>query len=358
MDGTRFDELSRRFATRQTRRSVLGMLGAVTAGVLASETVSAAPKQEKPPKEKPKKCYGEGSHCTNGKQCCSNTCTNRQCAAEDGPECAIAADCAGADSECQTRTCIDGTCGVTYTQYGVAVSDQIAGDCQSNVCNGSGGVVATADDADVPLAANDCISTSCADGVASTSYLPAETSCQTNGGQICDGAGQCVACLPGTTQSCYSGPVGTQGVGICRAGTKTCRADGSGFDGCVGEVTPRAETCNGLDDDCDGFTDEGVAGVGSACATGLPGVCAQGTLHCQNGGLRCVPSVQPFTRSETCNGLDDDCDGIVDEGACPFPMECRSGDNGYGCCFPSGVSAGNCDQCCSGECLPLLNVCT
>ena len=353
MDGKRFDELSRRFAARQTRRSVLGLIGAAAAGTLIRETADAAPKDEKPTK-----CYGEGSHCTNGKQCCSNTCTNRQCTAEVGTECAIAADCAGADSECQTRTCVDGICGVTYTPYGVPVSSQISGDCQTNVCNGSGGVVTIADDSDDPASPNDCTSVSCSGGIPSTAYLPPDAPCATNGGLICDGSGQCVVCISGDTQSCYTGPAGTAGVGVCRAGTQTCRADGSGFDGCFGQVVPSLERCNGLDDDCDNAVDEGIPGIGGPCTTGLPGICAQGTLQCQGGMTRCVPLVPPFSRSEICNGLDDDCDGLVDEGACPSPMECRSGDGGYGCCFPSGVAAGNCDQCCSGECIPLFNVCT
>ena len=91
MDGQRFDELSRRLATRQSRRGVLGLIGAAAAAVLTQQTAGAAPKGDNPTK-----CYGEGSHCTNGKQCCSNTCTNRQCEAAV-PTCASPADCAGID---------------------------------------------------------------------------------------------------------------------------------------------------------------------------------------------------------------------------------------------------------------------
>lgn len=437
MDGKRFDELLRRFATRQTRRSVLGLIGAALAGGTLLERDADAARRPPPAPTPIPTCPGQqnwsngqcvcpsglnrcgpdccnddeqrvlvdGTNNPNYSECCDNACcfgtcygeelccpstntwceASQECCPADRPyccgadgccstpccdtgaglaccdivtECAIAADCAGTDSECQTRTCIDGTCGVTYTLYGVAVSDQIVGDCQSNVCNGSGGVVTIADDSDVPTSQNDCTSVSCSGGIPSTTYLPVDTPCASNGGSICDGSGQCLACIPGNTKSCYTGPAGTEGVGICRAGTQTCRDDGSGFNTCLGQVTPSLERCNGLDDDCDGAVDEGIAGIGGPCTTGLPGICAQGTLQCQGGMTRCAPLVLPFTRSETCNGLDDDCDGLVDEGACPSPMECRSGDSGYGCCFPSGVSASNCDQCCSGECIPLLNVCT
>lgn len=63
-------------------------------------------------------------------------------------------------------------------------------------------------------------------------------------------------CLPGTQQACYSGPAGTMGVGICRAGTRTCRDDGT-FDACLGQVWPGIEVCgNALDENCNGRIDD------------------------------------------------------------------------------------------------------
>jgi len=51
---------------------------------------------------------------------------------------------------------------------------------------------------------------------------------------------------------CYSGPVGTEGVGICKAGTTTCKPNGA-VAACVGEVTPLVENCaSGKDQNCDG----------------------------------------------------------------------------------------------------------
>ncbi len=70
----------------------------------------------------------------------------------------------------------------------------------------------------------------------------------------------------GLSRSCYSGPTGTSGRGVCRAGTQTCAAGRWGA--CSGEVTPRAESCNRVDDDCDGTVDDMAcamdAGVGDA----------------------------------------------------------------------------------------------
>ena len=56
------------------------------------------------------------------------------------------------------------------------------------------------------------------------------------------------------TQACYTGPGGTQGVGVCVGGTQACTAGAWGA--CVGQVTPSAEVCDDvLDNDCDGLTD-------------------------------------------------------------------------------------------------------
>ncbi|WP_147333054.1 kelch repeat-containing protein [Archangium gephyra] len=65
-------------------------------------------------------------------------------------------------------------------------------------------------------------------------------------------------CLPGETRRCaYSGPAGTENVGICHAATQTCDDTGSGWGSCTGEVTPRTESCtSALDEDCDGLRNE------------------------------------------------------------------------------------------------------
>src|SRR4030095_6976159 len=73
------------------------------------------------------------------------------------------------------------------------------------------------------------------------------------------------------------------------------------------------EACDGADNDCNNLVDEGNPGGGQVCATGGDGECASGTTFCAGaGGLTCVPDQGP-TCEDCGNGRDDDCDGLVDE---------------------------------------------
>lgn len=73
--------------------------------------------------------------------------------------------------------------------------------------------------------------------------------------EICDNIdNNCDGVVDGNTQSCYTGAAGTQGVGPCKAGTQTC--SGGVWGSCTGQITPQTETCNGVDDDCNGKVDD------------------------------------------------------------------------------------------------------
>jgi hypothetical protein len=125
----------------------------------------------------------------------------------------------------------------------------------------------------------------------------------------------------------------TVGVGACKAtGTNVCA--GPGITVCSATAgTPTAETCDGVDNNCDGTIDNGNPGGGVACSSGLPGVCAAGITACTAGALKCNATITPGTQTETCNGLDDNCDGTVDNG---FNVGAVCA-NGVGECSKAGV---------------------
>lgn len=66
-------------------------------------------------------------------------------------------------------------------------------------------------------------------------------------------------------------------------------------------------------------------GGGDPCTVaGKQGKCASGIMQCQNGQLTCVPTWQPT--AESCNALDDDCNGTTDDGdLCPPSQICHKG---------------------------------
>jgi hypothetical protein len=78
-------------------------------------------------------------------------------------------------------------------------------------------------------------------------------------------------CTPNQTQSC-----GFTDVGQCSLGTQTCLSD-STWGTCVGAVFPAAEICDGIDNNCDGQTDEGGVCTPTTC-----------TNECSNGARECV----------------------------------------------------------------------
>jgi len=93
-------------------------------------------------------------------------------------------------------------------------------------------------------------------------------------------------------------------------------------------INPAAsEACNGLDDDCDGTADEGNPGGGVGCTVdGQLGVCANGVTECFEGALRCTQTV--FPEAEACDGLDNDCDGSADDGNPGGGIACGTTDVG------------------------------
>ena len=102
----------------------------------------------------------------------------------------------------------------------------------------------------------------------------------------------------------------------CSEGTQTCEGGPGGVNiVCTSNTAPgsQAEMCDGINNDCDGRIDEGASGTGSNCdVEGARGECIAGTTQCTpEGDIICVGNVQPSP--ETCDALDNDCDGSRDE---------------------------------------------
>ncbi len=130
--------------------------------------------------------------------------------------------------------------------------------------------------------------------------------------------------------------------GICK-GVRACRK--TGLSDCDAR-TPRKEDCNGIDDDCNGQTDE-LQGKFPCTKSNEFGTCT-GVGDCINGGVANCDARTAV--AESCNGMDDNCDGQTDEGLCYDGNPCTKDicDSGSGLCVFESFQ-GPCDD---------LNPCT
>ncbi len=161
----------------------------------------------------------------------------------------------------------------------------------------------------------------------------------TNGGvEVCDNAdndcntqvdeGFILAIDPNNCGSCgtncgafFPNSVGVCATGVCQFGP--CLAgfsnlDGIAANGCEYACSPTnggIEICDGLDNNCNGVKDDGtLPGVGTVCGVASVGECKQGVTQCLTGAIICAGGVSPSV--ELCDAKDNSCNGTVDEG-CP-----------------------------------------
>jgi len=145
--------------------------------------------------------------------------------------------------------------------------------------------------------------------------------------EVCDGVDNDCNGVIDNNPSGVGGQCGQSNTGACKFGAFQCQG---GSLVCVGAVNPQPETCNGLDDDCNGTVDNNPVGAGTQCGVSNVGLCKFGVNQCQNGALVCVGAVNP--QPETCNSLDDDCNGAVDNNPTDAGGTCGSS-NVFPCAF-------------------------
>ncbi len=246
-------------------------------------------------------CFDPKDQCDNVDNNCSAGVDENQTKCGMPAHCPIAEVCNGQDENCN-GVVDDGVCN------GCVPSPEVCDGIDNN-CNGTADDGITPIVCGIPSPANCAGTRSCVGG----SFNACNNNPQT---EICDGIdNNCNGIIDDGVAAATCVPAGTPGglvyfpaspTSQCRQGLQQC-----GSMQCVGFVGPSAEICDGIDNNCDGIVDNNVTvGVGQMCGTSTA-PCSPGTTACVAGAIVCQGGVQPT--SEVCDGVDNNCNGSTDE---------------------------------------------
>ena len=138
----------------------------------------------------------------------------------------------------------------------------------------------------------------------------------------------------------------------CKKGIAICLQDGS-YGTCMNQKYPEPEQCDGIDNDCNGQIDERII---NSCGSSNIGACKYGDTICSENESLCVNVIIPT--AEACDNIDNNCNGQIDENIfqpCSTICErgvkqCNAGQ--WGNCNARLPSQENCDDIdndCDGE---------
>lgn len=261
---------------------------------------------------------GDG-YATEGQECGPIDCNDNNSLINPG----LTEICDELDNNCNAE--ID----ETFSDLGSACSDGVG------MCLNTGTKICSADGQ----------STICS----ATAHDPVTEICDGSLDEDCDGTvDEGCDCTNGETKSCNDQ---WAGIGICLQGTQAC-TDGV-WGECLGAVYPTTEICDGLDNNCNGQTDETFSNLNDICLVGVGKCQASGFYMCSADLGNTMCSVTPGTPDEieTCgNQIDDDCDGAVDENCTSGPV-CGNGnvESGETCDDGNVVSGDGCSATCQEE---------